>query len=226
MSPLGGRLPLADPATLTPAQRELYDQLIGSWVVFTDKLGIRSTTEDGCLIGPFNALLLHPEVTAKLLEFQVAESANTSLSLGVREVVIIVLGAVYGADYELYAHKSVARTAGLADDHVPRPLRRKHPGRPGRAREARCTAHLRNGNASPHRRRVVSGGRVGFRSERPVRHRRRDGRLPHGVHHAHPVRGAGSVVPRASGVRATHAGCPFLTEHQGPGHEHHDLRLE
>jgi 4-carboxymuconolactone decarboxylase len=32
--PLGGRLPLADPATLTPAQRELYDQLIGSWVVF------------------------------------------------------------------------------------------------------------------------------------------------------------------------------------------------
>ena len=32
---LGGRLPLADPATLTPTQRELYDQLIGSWVVFT-----------------------------------------------------------------------------------------------------------------------------------------------------------------------------------------------
>ena len=116
--PLGGRLPLADPATLTPAQRELYDQLIGSWVVFTDKLGIRSTTEDGRLIGPFNALLLHPDVTAKLLEFQVAESTNTGLSPSVREVVIIVLGAVYRADYELYAHTSVARTAGLADEHV------------------------------------------------------------------------------------------------------------
>src|SRR5580658_7213116 len=116
--PLGGRLPLADPAALTPAQRELYDQLIGSWVVFTDKLGIRSTTEDGHLIGPFNALLLHPEVAAKLLEFQAAESRNSSLSPSVREVVIIVLGSVYGADYELYAHKSVAPTAGLADDHV------------------------------------------------------------------------------------------------------------
>ena len=116
--PLGGRLPLADPATLTAAQRALYDQLIGSWVVFTDKLGIRSTTEDGRLIGPFNALLLHPEVTAKLLEFQVAESTNTSLSPSVREVVIIVLGAVYAADYELYAHKFVARAVGLADDHV------------------------------------------------------------------------------------------------------------
>jgi 4-carboxymuconolactone decarboxylase len=116
--PLGGRLPLADTATLTPAQHELYDQLIGSWVVFTDKLGIRSTTEDGRLIGPFNALLLHPEVAAKLLEFQAAESTSTSLSPSVREVVIIVLGAVYGADYELYAHTSVARTTGLADNHV------------------------------------------------------------------------------------------------------------
>lgn len=116
--PLGGRLPLADPATLTPTQRELYDQLIGTWVVFTDKLGVRSTTEDGRLIGPFNALLLHPEVAAKLLEFQAAESTNTSLSPSVREVVIIVLGSVYGAEYELFAHKLMARTAGLADDHV------------------------------------------------------------------------------------------------------------
>lgn len=116
--PLGGRLPLADPAALTPAQRELYDQLIGSWVVFTDKLGIKSTTEDGRLIGPFNALLLHPEVTAKLLEFQAAEASNTSLSPSVREVVIIVLGSVYRADYELYAHKIAARTVGLAADHV------------------------------------------------------------------------------------------------------------
>jgi 4-carboxymuconolactone decarboxylase len=116
--PLGGRLPLAGPAALTPAQRKLYDQLTSSWVVFTDKLGIRSTTEDGRLIGPFNALLLHPDVAVKLLEFQAAESANTSLPPGVREVVIIVLGAVYGADYELYAHKLVAPTAGLADEHV------------------------------------------------------------------------------------------------------------
>jgi 4-carboxymuconolactone decarboxylase len=116
--PLGGRLPLADPATLSPSQRELYDQLLASWVVFTDKLGGRATTEDGRLIGPFNALLLHPEVAAKLLEFQVAESANSSLSPGVREVVIIMLGAVYGADYELYAHKLVAPTTGLADDVV------------------------------------------------------------------------------------------------------------
>lgn len=116
--PLGGRLPLADPATLTPAQRELYDRLIGSWVVFIDKLGLQSMTGDGSLIGPFNPLLLHPEVAAKVLDFEAAESANSSLTRSVREVVIIMLGAAYGADYELYAHTSVARTTGLADDHV------------------------------------------------------------------------------------------------------------
>jgi 4-carboxymuconolactone decarboxylase len=161
--PLGGRLPLADPATLTTAQRELYDQLIGSWVMFTDKLGIQSTTEDGRLIGPFNALLLHPEVAAKLLEFQAAESRSTGLPPSVREVVIIVLGAVYGADYELYAHTSVARTAGLADDHVL----------------------------------ALSGGNIpdGLGEHEKLAAR----------HHAHPVRGAGAVVPSASGVSSRDA---------------------
>jgi hypothetical protein len=36
----------------------------------------------------------------------------------VREVVIIAVGAVWGADYELYAHRAVARTAGLSEDAV------------------------------------------------------------------------------------------------------------
>ena len=115
---LGGRLPLADPKTLAPDQRELYDQLIGSWAALTDRLGIQSATEDSRLIGPFNALMLHPEVTVKLLELQAAEAVNTTLSPTVREVVIIALGAVYRADYELYAHKIVARAVGLTDDHI------------------------------------------------------------------------------------------------------------
>src|ERR1700732_2522955 len=92
---LGGRLPLADRATLTSAQRDLFEALKATWVVYADELGVQATTEDGRLIGPFNAFLLHPEVTAKLSDFQVAESGNTSLSPSVREVVIIVLGSVH-----------------------------------------------------------------------------------------------------------------------------------
>jgi 4-carboxymuconolactone decarboxylase len=114
----GGRLPLADPATLTSAQRDLFEALKKTWVVFANALGVQATTEDGRLIGPFNAFLLHPEVTAKLSEFQAAEAAHTTLPPRGREVVIIAVGAVWGADYELYAQINVARKAGLSDDAI------------------------------------------------------------------------------------------------------------
>lgn len=115
---LGGRLPLLDPATLTSAQQDLYNQLTATWVAYADQLGVVAMTEDGRLIGPFNAFLLHPEVTAKLWEFQTAESAQTTLPPRVREVVIIVMGAVWHADYELYAQVQVGRKAGLPDDVI------------------------------------------------------------------------------------------------------------
>ncbi|HYZ57463.1 MAG TPA: carboxymuconolactone decarboxylase family protein [Streptosporangiaceae bacterium] len=115
---LGGRLPLADPASLTSAQRDLFEALKATWVVYANELGVQATTEDGRLIGPFNAFLLHPEVTAKLSEFQAAEAAHTTLPARVREVVIIAVGAVWGADYELYAQINVARKAGLSDHAI------------------------------------------------------------------------------------------------------------
>lgn len=115
---LGGRLPLADPATLTSAQRDLFEGLKETWVAYANELGVQATTEDGCLIGPFNAFLLHPEVTAKLSQFQVAEATHTTLPRRVREVVIIVVGAVWGADYELYAQINVAHKVGLSDHAI------------------------------------------------------------------------------------------------------------
>ena len=87
-------------------------------MAYANKLGVQATTEDGRLIGPFNAFLLHPEVTAKLSEFQAAEAAHTRLPPRVREVVIIVVGAVWRADYELYAQISVGRKTGLSDHAI------------------------------------------------------------------------------------------------------------
>ncbi|MBB2169217.1 carboxymuconolactone decarboxylase family protein [Gluconacetobacter aggeris] len=113
---LGGRLPLPETATLNSAQRALYDSLQKSWVVFADKIGVKATTEDGRLIGPFNFFLLHPEVTKTLWDFQSTEESNTTLPKRVREVVIITVGAVWGADYELYARGHVAREAGLSQE--------------------------------------------------------------------------------------------------------------
>ncbi|MBV8348849.1 MAG: carboxymuconolactone decarboxylase family protein [Mycolicibacterium sp.] len=115
---LGGRLPLADPTTLTGTQRDLFNTVNATQVPWANAAGLQATTADGQLIGPYNSFLLHPEVAAKILEFSAAEKTHTTLSQRVHEVVIIAVGAVWGADYELYAHTTLARNAGLSEDAV------------------------------------------------------------------------------------------------------------
>jgi 4-carboxymuconolactone decarboxylase len=113
---LGGRLPLADRAALDPAQREIFDRMATRLVPWADAARFQSTAEDGRLIGPFNPVLLHPAIAAPFLDLQFAEQKHTSLSARVREVIILAVGAVWQADYELYAHLAVARKAGLSAD--------------------------------------------------------------------------------------------------------------
>jgi 4-carboxymuconolactone decarboxylase len=112
---LGGRLPLAEPATLTGAQRELFDRIITTVVPLADETGFHSTTADGRFIGPFNPCLLNPAIASQFLQLQFTEQQDTSLSARVRQVVILTVDAVRRADYELYAHSAAARRAGLPD---------------------------------------------------------------------------------------------------------------
>jgi 4-carboxymuconolactone decarboxylase len=113
---LGGRLPLADPAALNPAQREIFDRMATKIVPWANDGHFQSTAADGRLIGPFNPALLNPAIAAPFLDLQFAEQLHTSLSARVREVIILAVGAVWQADYELYAHLAVARQAGLSED--------------------------------------------------------------------------------------------------------------
>jgi 4-carboxymuconolactone decarboxylase len=115
---LGGRLPLADPATLTPAQQELVDSVMANQLPWANANGFQIRTDDGQLVGPFNTFLLQPEVALQFLAFAAAEASHTSLPDKVREVVIVAVGAVWGADYELYAHKILARRIGLPPEVV------------------------------------------------------------------------------------------------------------
>ena len=57
---LGGRLPLADPTTLTPAQRAVFDRMVARIVPWADAAGFRTVAGDGRLVGPFNPELLNP----------------------------------------------------------------------------------------------------------------------------------------------------------------------
>jgi 4-carboxymuconolactone decarboxylase len=115
---LGGRLPLYGRAALDPAGRVLYDWTMATVVPWADGVGFRARTGADELIGPFNPALLTPALSSAFFEFQVAEQKHTSLSERCREVVILTVGGVWQAPYELYAHSAVGRHVGLSDDAV------------------------------------------------------------------------------------------------------------
>lgn len=115
---LGGRLALFDPQTLTAPQRAVYDTINRKMIPWAEAAGFQAKLEDGRLIGPFNTILLSPEIGASFLALQEAEQAHTSLSKRVREVVILTVGAVWKSDYERYAHTAVARKTGLPEKTI------------------------------------------------------------------------------------------------------------
>ena len=115
---LGGRLKLLSPSELSPDQRRTYDTIITEMVPWAESAGFQSKTDDGRLIGPFNSVLYSPGISAAFLALQAAEQKHTTLDERVRQVVILTVGAVWGCDYERYAHAAVARKAGILDADV------------------------------------------------------------------------------------------------------------
>jgi len=115
---LGGRLPLYSSEALDPAQKALYDWLMDVAVPWAEAADFEASTETGRVIGPFNPPLLTPEISSAFFDLAVAEQQHTSLSKRSREVIILTVGAVWQAPYELYAHCAVARYVGHSDDAV------------------------------------------------------------------------------------------------------------
>jgi 4-carboxymuconolactone decarboxylase len=115
---LGGRLPLYGREELTPAQKELFDWQMREAAPWAEAAGFHARTEAGQLIGPFNPALLSPAISKAFFEFVLAEHQGTSLSTRAREVIILTVGAVWQAPYELYAHCAVGRHVGLSDHEV------------------------------------------------------------------------------------------------------------
>jgi 4-carboxymuconolactone decarboxylase len=114
----GGRLPLIDPSEYTDIQKKLSDYVINTQVPWANENGFRVTATDGRLIGPFNAFLRRPDVALKFLEFAAAEHRYTSLSEGEREAVVVSVGGLWDAEYELYAHKILARNNGVTPEAI------------------------------------------------------------------------------------------------------------
>jgi 4-carboxymuconolactone decarboxylase len=128
--PATGRLPALRRPDLDETQRAFYDTIVARevpWaesggaravareVAWAESGGARAIAADGTLLGPFNALLLSPVISAAMLEVFRADKAGTSLPARIHEIVIITVGAGCNAGYELYAHRAIGHAAGLPD---------------------------------------------------------------------------------------------------------------
>ncbi len=110
---LGGRLPLVDPSDLTSRQKTLHKELMATMVPWAKQTGFQAEAAPGQLIGPFNSMLRSPQISQTVLKLVEAEREHTSLSERIRQVIILSVGHVWKADYELYAHSAAARKAGF-----------------------------------------------------------------------------------------------------------------
>jgi 4-carboxymuconolactone decarboxylase len=115
---LGGRLPLLGPSDLSDKQKEIYQRMRTNQVPWSTAHNIEGMTDDERLIGPCNPLLYSPGEGMGFLDFEGAEDRSSSLDQRVRQVVILSVGSVWRAAYEIYAHTAVARLEGLSDESI------------------------------------------------------------------------------------------------------------
>ena len=110
-------MPRLRPEQLTPDQRQLYDEMTGG----PRNDGHRSfpmTDANGVLTGPFNAMLASPVVGTALQRLGAAIRYQTDLPDQLRELVILMVAAHLGSEYEWHAHQPIARHSGLSDDVI------------------------------------------------------------------------------------------------------------
>ena len=103
------RLTPVRPEAMTDDQQTLYDAILGG------KRGPGMRTEDGALIGPFNAMLLNPHVGDRVQRLGEALRFDISLPRNVIEVATLVVGSHWRAQFEWWAHERLARQAGVSE---------------------------------------------------------------------------------------------------------------
>lgn len=108
------RLPGITPAEMTAEQRALYDRLVGG----PRASGPRPfplVDEQGRLAGPFNAMLLNPELGDALQSLGAIIRYETAFTGRQREIAILATAAREDSPYEWAVHSHVARGLGLTD---------------------------------------------------------------------------------------------------------------
>jgi 4-carboxymuconolactone decarboxylase len=112
-----GRLPWFTPAELDANARALYDRITGGPRAAGPQ-AFSLTDEDGRLNGPFNAMLVSPDVGSALQELGAAIRYKSGLTARAREIAILELSVLRRSSFEWYAHERVGKLAGLTEAEI------------------------------------------------------------------------------------------------------------
>lgn len=104
------RLPQPTRDELDPAGQEVWDSITASRPMIT--------TDEGTLMGPFNAWVLAPTIGARLAALGAALRFESSIERRLLEVVIITVGAHWRSEFEWFAHSRMALEHGVAGEVV------------------------------------------------------------------------------------------------------------
>lgn len=110
------RLPPILPEDLDPELRAVHDTIAG--LVGKSMPAVVSVDGRGALVGPYPATLHFPAFGVPALKFLAALNSEARLPKTVRETAILTVGAVFNAQYELYAHEIMGEVAGLSAAQV------------------------------------------------------------------------------------------------------------
>jgi 4-carboxymuconolactone decarboxylase len=102
------RLPDVHRDQLTPQGKAVWDSIVAT-------RGDHVVTEDGALIGPFNAMVHAPDAGGPLGSLGAALRFGTSLGRRLTEVAILTVASRWQAEFEWSAHTRIAREAGVSD---------------------------------------------------------------------------------------------------------------
>ena len=104
------RLPALTYDDTTDAQRAVWDRVAETRSGLTNM-----TDENGSLYGPFHAMALRPHLGEHMLELGHAVRFESSLPDDLLEIAICAVGARWTSEFEFWAHRGLARAAGVDD---------------------------------------------------------------------------------------------------------------
>jgi 4-carboxymuconolactone decarboxylase len=109
-----GRLAWFKPHELDAGARDLYDRIAGGPRAQGPQ-AFELADEHGRLHGPFNALLISPEVGSAVQELGSAIRYKSDLTPRAREIAILELAVLRQSAFEWYAHERVGKQSGLSE---------------------------------------------------------------------------------------------------------------